>query len=64
LGAGKDADLVVWSGDPLELTSFADQVFIRGRAIPMVDRQRELRDRYLPYVKPDAPAMPPAYSGN
>ncbi|HEX4301064.1 MAG TPA: amidohydrolase family protein [Gammaproteobacteria bacterium] len=64
LEAGKDADLVVWSGDPLELTSFADQVFIRGKAIPMVDRQRELRDRYLPYVKPDAPAMPPAYSGN
>jgi imidazolonepropionase-like amidohydrolase len=64
LEAGKDADLVVWSGDPLELTSFADQVFIRGKAIPMVDRQRELRDRYLPYVKPDAPALPPAYSGN
>lgn len=62
LEAGKDADLVVWSGDPLELTSFADQVFIRGKAIPMTDRQRELRDRYLPYVKPDAPAMPPAYS--
>ena len=64
LEAGKDADLVVWSGDPLEVTSFADQVFIRGKAIPMTDRQRELRDRYLPYVKPDAPALPPAYSGN
>jgi imidazolonepropionase-like amidohydrolase len=62
LEAGKDADLVVWSGDPLELTTFADQVFIRGKAIPMTDRQRELRDRYLPYVKPDAPALPPAYS--
>ncbi len=64
LEAGKDADLVVWSGDPLELSTFADQVFIRGKAIPMNDRQRELRDRYLPYVKPDAPALPPAYSGN
>ena len=63
LEAGKDADLVVWSGDPLELSTFADQVFIRGKAIPMDDRQRELRDRYLPYVKPDAPALPPAYSG-
>ena len=62
LEAGKDADLVVWSGDPLELTTFADQVFIRGKAISMTDRQRELRDRYLPYVKPDAPALPPAYS--
>lgn len=65
LEAGKDADLVVWSGDPLELSTFADQVFIRGKAVPMTDRQRELRDRYLPYVK-GTPALPPAYppSGN
>lgn len=65
LEVGKDADLVVWSGDPLELTTFADQVFIRGKAVPMTDRQRELRDRYLPYVK-GTPALPPAYppSGN
>ena len=66
LEAGKDADLVVWSGDPLEVTSFADQVFIRGKAVPMSDRQIELRDRYLPYVKSNPPALPPAYppSGN
>ena len=62
LEAGKDADLVVWSGDPLELTSFADAVFIRGKAMPMTSRQTELRDRYLPYIKTDAPALPPAYS--
>ncbi len=61
LEAGKDADLVVWSGDPLEVTSFADAVFIRGKAVPMTSRQSELRDRYLPYVKADAPALPPAY---
>ncbi|HEV2320858.1 MAG TPA: amidohydrolase family protein [Gammaproteobacteria bacterium] len=61
LEAGKDADLVVWSGDPLELTSFADAVFIRGKPVPMVSRQTELRDRYLPYLKADAPALPPAY---
>jgi imidazolonepropionase-like amidohydrolase len=62
LEAGKDADLVVWSGDPLEVTSFADAVFIRGRSVPMVSRQTELRDRYLPYIKAGAPALPPAYS--
>src|SRR5690348_9120370 len=61
LEAGKDADLVVWSGDPLELTTFADAVFIRGEPVPMVSRQTELRDRYLPYLKADAPALPPAY---
>ena len=62
LEAGKDGDLVVWSGDPLELGSFADAVFIRGEAVPLVSRQTLLRDRYLPYVKPNPPALPPAYS--
>jgi len=61
LEAGKDADVVVWSGDPLELTTFADAVFIRGQAVPMSSRQTELRDRYMPYVKPNPPALPPAY---
>lgn len=61
LETGKDADLVVWSGDPLELTTFADAVFIRGRAAPMTDRQMELRDRYMPYVK-GTPALPPGYT--
>ena len=60
LEAGKDADVVIWSGDPLEVTSFADQVFIRGKAVPMTDRQIQLRDRYLPYVKGN-PSLPPAY---
>ena len=53
--------MVVWSGDPLELTTFADAVFIRGQAVPMSSRQTELRDRYMPYVKPNPPALPPAY---
>ena len=44
---GKEADLVIWSGDPLELTSYPDQVYIQGAAISMVSRQTLLRDRYL-----------------
>ncbi len=44
---GKEADLVVWSQDPLELTSYPEQVYIRGRAVPMESRQTMLRDRYL-----------------
>lgn len=31
---GKDADLVIWSGDPLDARSSAEKVFIRGRALP------------------------------
>ena len=44
---GQWADLVLWNGDPLEVTSAADQVWIDGRAIEMRSRQTELRDRYL-----------------
>jgi hypothetical protein len=41
------ADLVLWSGDPLEVTTTAQQVWIGGNAIPMRSRQTELRDRYV-----------------
>ncbi len=46
LEVGKDADLVVWSGDPFELTSSAEQVFIRGREMPKETRQSELLKKY------------------
>lgn len=46
LEPGKEADLVIWDGDPLEVTTFADAVFIRGVEMPMVSRQTLLRDRY------------------
>ena len=45
--AGKAADLVIWGADPLELTSYPQQVFIQGELIPMESRQTLLRDRYL-----------------
>lgn len=57
LEAGKDADVVIWDGDPLELTSFPVAVFIRGKEMPMTSRQIELRDRYKDLSGP----MPPAY---
>lgn len=44
---GKAADLVLWDGDPLEVTSFARRVFIDGRTVPLQNRQTLLRDRYL-----------------
>jgi imidazolonepropionase-like amidohydrolase len=54
LEVGKAADVVIWPGDPLELTNFPDQVFIKGEKIPMVSRQTLLRDRYLQSGKPPA----------
>jgi imidazolonepropionase-like amidohydrolase len=44
---GKEADLVIWSDDPLELTSYPDQVYVQGAAVSMESRQTLLRDRYL-----------------
>jgi imidazolonepropionase-like amidohydrolase len=44
---GKAADLVIWGADPLELTSYPEQVFIQGESISMQSRQTLLRDRYL-----------------
>jgi imidazolonepropionase-like amidohydrolase len=47
LEAGSVANVVVWGGDPLEILTPVRHVFIRGREIPLVSRQTELRDRYL-----------------
>lgn len=46
LEPGKDADVVVWDGDPLETTSYPEHVFIRGAEVPQDTRQLRLRDRY------------------
>ncbi|HSD17767.1 MAG TPA: amidohydrolase family protein [Thermomonas sp.] len=47
IAIGQRADLVLWSGDPLDVANIARQVWLDGRAIPMRSRQTELRDRYL-----------------
>jgi len=47
IAVGQVADLVLWSGDPLEVTSAAEQVWTAGRPVTMRSRQTELRDRYL-----------------
>ncbi|MBQ1540538.1 amidohydrolase [Caulobacter sp. CCUG 60055] len=58
LEPGKDADLVIWSGDPLETTSWPTAVFVAGQEQPMTSRGLELRDRY----KVRGGAYPPAYN--
>lgn len=55
--AGKEADVVIWPGDPLELMSYPERVFIRGLEVEMNSRQTLLRDRYL---QTDS-ELPPAY---
>jgi imidazolonepropionase-like amidohydrolase len=55
--AGKRANLVIWTDDPLELSSFPEQVFIGGEAVPMESRQTLLRDRYLERSSDRPPAF-------
>ncbi len=53
LDAGKVANLVVWSGDPFELSTGVEHVLIRGKEIPLRSRQTELLERYR--------TLPPKY---
>ena len=48
IAPGLRADVVIWSGDPLDVSSAADQVIIDGKLDPMTSRQTELLQRYLP----------------
>lgn len=54
---GKQADLVIWSGDPLEPLSEATAIFINGKQQPMTSRADELAKRYKKLNDP----LPPAY---
>lgn len=58
IAPGQVADLVLWSGDPLEVTALAQQVWIAGRPIDMHSRQTALRDRYLKPESPTANSAP------
>jgi imidazolonepropionase-like amidohydrolase len=53
---GKIADLVVADGDPLEITSHVEQVYIGGRATSMETRQTRLFHKYD--QRPRGPARP------
>ena len=51
LAPGRPADLVLWSGDPLEVSSVADLVIADGQVQSGVSRHTLLRDRYLERVR-------------
>ncbi len=57
IAVGQRADLVLWSGDPLDVAHVARQVWLGGRPMPMRSRQTDLRDRYLHKGE----TLPPAY---
>ncbi|GAB3730388.1 amidohydrolase family protein [Luteimonas pelagia] len=62
IAPGQRADLVLWSGDPLDVASIARQAWFDGRPVPMHSRQTELRDRYLRSPDRERGELPRAYS--
>lgn len=55
LSPGEHADVVIWSGDPLEVTSAAEHVFIDGVEQPLDDHQSRLLERYRYLPRTDLP---------
>jgi len=58
LKAGRHADVVIWTGDPLELSTQVETVIIDGVDQSLSNRQMRLRDRYS---NPTPGALPKAY---
>lgn len=58
LAAGRRGDVVIWDGDPLELASAPEAVWIDGVRQPLDNHQTKLRDRYRSLERG---ALPEAY---
>ena len=58
LRPGRRGDVVIWDGDPLELSTGVDAVWIDGVRQSLENRQTRLRDRYR---QPQEGALPHAY---
>jgi imidazolonepropionase-like amidohydrolase len=54
LQPGRDANVVIWSGDPFEFSTRAEHVYIHGRDVIAPSRQDMLTQRYK--------TLPPKYS--
>jgi imidazolonepropionase-like amidohydrolase len=46
LETGKDATFIITDGDPLEVMTHVEQLYIQGRKVDMRDRHKMLRDKY------------------
>jgi imidazolonepropionase-like amidohydrolase len=55
LAPGRRADVVLWSGDPLENASVAEAVWIDGVRQGLSNHQTRLRDRYRSLQRRDLP---------
>jgi imidazolonepropionase-like amidohydrolase len=44
---GKVADLIVTTGDPLEVSTLVKHLFVRGKEVPLANRQTRLYEKYM-----------------
>lgn len=51
LEEGKTANVVIWNGNPIQISSKAQTVIINGKIIPQKSIQTELRDKYKNIVE-------------
>lgn len=56
LRPGREANVVIWSGDPFEFSTRAEAVYVRGKKIETPSRQDMLENRYK--------TLPPAYESH
>jgi len=56
LEVGRDATLIITTGDPLEYSSTIEQAYIEGRRIDMRDAQRQFFEKYQEKVRQTAEA--------
>jgi imidazolonepropionase-like amidohydrolase len=52
LEPGKDATLIVTTGDPLETKTHVTRAFVQGRSVQLTSRHTRLRDKYLEKYHP------------
>jgi len=47
LEPGKEATLLITTGNPLEYSTLVEQAYIQGRKLDMMDQHRQFREKYL-----------------
>ena len=55
---GAVADLALWTGDPLELSTSLEQLWVAGESITLRSRQTDLAEKYLTLPATPAPLAP------
>lgn len=58
LAPGAAANVAVWSGDPLELSTRLEQLYLRGEPVPLRSRQTALFEKYRRLPGSPRPALP------